>query len=439
MTDLSELLEGLAETPAPPSRLRPADLYAQGRRRHRRSVVTVAAAAGVGVATLVAGVALVTLDASPARPGPAGQSSPSGQTSPTGQTSPSGQAVRSYHGAVDAAAGSDADHLYAIVLDCTAAATTPPEWLDCRRDLVRSGDAGKTWQVRSRDIGAFDSIRLTAVTADIVVARAEKLVSAGRLAESGIHVSVDGGQTWKLVEHQATTTPAVAADGWVEPVYQLEHGVLSATDPRLARSAPLAGAPPLKYAGTSLRTATGSLWIDGADPASDRPAVAVSNDAGRSWATHVFTDIPAPVNSTYSTGIATLDGRIGYAVSMTGYGLDGGGRVWVHRTSDGGQTWQRVDPEGTAPWSYGGGRSYVTPGGAHVIADLGRDNRQAFWISRDGGARYARVTLDGLPEDRVGGGMPRPLPGGGYLANTDDAVYVSTDGLQWRRVVPQVP
>ncbi len=25
------------------------------------------------------------------------------------------------------------------------------------------------------------------------------------------------------------------------------------------------------------------------------------------------------------------------------------------------------------------------------------------------------------------------------LANTDDAVYVSTDGLQCRRVVPQVP
>ena len=74
-----------------------------------------------------------------------------------------------------------------------------------------------------------------------------------------------------------------------------------------------------------------------------------------------------------------------------------------------------------------------------MIADLGRDSKQSFWISRDGGAHYTRVTLTGLPEDRVGAGMPRPIPGGGYLANTDDAVYLSIDGLQWRRVVPHAP
>jgi hypothetical protein len=47
------------------------------------------------------------------------------------------------------------------------------------------------------------------------------------------------------------------------------------------------------------------------------------------------------------------------------------------------------------------------------------------------------VALDGLPEKEVSGGLPRPVPGG-YLAFGRNAVYLSTDGLQWRRTVPQV-
>lgn len=423
MTDLSELLEGLAETPGPPSRLRPADIYTKGRRRHRRSVAAMVGAAGAVVVTLVAGATFAAhdRDAGPARPEP-----------PAGRPSPTSQAVRSYDGAVAAAAAGDADHLYAVVLDCATAST---DWYDCSRDLLRSGDAGRTWQLRNRDFGSFDSIRLTALTADILVAQVEKLITPGALTETGDYVSLDGGQTWKRVEQQHTPTPAVAADGWIAWMYQSADGGLQAGDPRLARSAALSNTPPLEFARTSLRTPTGSLWIDGTDPETGRPAVAVSNDAGRNWSTHVFTDIPTSDNSSYSMGTATFDGHTGYVVSMTGHGINGGGRVWVHRTTDGGQTWQHVDHGGTAPWSYGGGSSYVTPDGAHVIEDLGRDNSQSFWISRDGGAHYARVTLAGLPEDRVGAGMPRPVRGG-YLANTDDAVYVSPDGLQWRRVVP---
>src|SRR5207253_9335973 len=98
----------------------------------------------------------------------------------------------------------------------------------------------------------------------------------------------------------------------------------------------------------------------------DRPVVAVSTDAGMNWSSHTFTDLPSPGPSTYNTELASHDGHTVYAVSMTGVGLDGGGRAWVHRSTDGGQTWQLVDSGGTAPWSYGGGSSFVTPDGAHV-------------------------------------------------------------------------
>ncbi|GGM25549.1 hypothetical protein ACFFX1_09715 [Dactylosporangium sucinum] len=427
MTDLSELLEDLAQAPAPPSRLRPRDLYTRGRRRHRRLTAATLTAAGAAMIMLTAGVVFATLD---------------GGAGPRPPEPPAEQPVQWRTGSVFAAAASDAGHLYAVVLDCPDS-LTEPAWLDCNQDLVRSDDAGRTWQVRSRGLGSFESTDLTPLTDDILVVRAQKVASPGILPQSGVYVSIDGGRTWKAVERQSTPTPSVPADGWLEPSY-LQAGVgvdVGVGDPRLGRSAPLANPPALAYR-SSLRTATGGLWISGEDPATRLPAVAVSDDAGRTWSTRVLTDVAAPGDSSYSTRLASLDGRTGYAVSMTGMGLDGGGRAWVHRTTDGGHSWQRVDPGGTAPWSYGGGSSFVTPDGAHVIADLGRDGKVTFRISRDGGAHYTPVTLDGLPAEGIyGAGTPvQALPGGGYLAYAPgDAVYVSTDGLHWRRIVPDVP
>jgi hypothetical protein len=424
MTDVSELLDELARGSGPPSRLRPADIYAAGRRRHRRQVTALLATAGAAVLTLVAGVAFATVESGPRpdRPEP-----------PVAQSG--APVIRSSDGSVAAAAAGDPNHLYAVVLDCE---TDTTDWYDCSRDLLRSADGGRTWQLRAGDFGAFDSIRLTALSADVLVARAEKLISPGLLAETGVHVSVDGGLTWKLVQQQDSPVQAVAADGWLEWVYQPDDDTAVAVDPRSARSAPLAAPPPLRLAGDSLRPPTGDLWLAGTDPASGRPAFAVSGDAGRTWQTHVFTDIPVSESSAYSVGAATQDGHTGFMVSMTGHGLDGNGKVWVHRTTDGGQSWDRVDFGGTAPWSYGGGASYVTPDGAHVVLDQGRDDNQSFWISRNDGVGYAKVTLTGLPERRISMGMPRPVPGG-YLANSDEALYVSTDGLRWNRIVPRVP
>ncbi|MET7425074.1 hypothetical protein [Dactylosporangium sp. NPDC005555] len=433
MTDLADLLDDLARTPAPASRLRPGDMYAAGRRRHRRTVTAMVTAAGAAVVTLVAGVAFATLDRSP---GPVQHEPQPGQTGQPAPTEPAPtEAARDYHGAVAAAAASDPDHLYAVVLDCGTATTSPPDWYSCQRDLLASGDAGRTWQMRNRDFGSFDSIRLTALPGGVLVARAEKLISGGALPASGGYVSVDGGRTWKVVELQDAPVSQLAAGGWVEWSWDATAGIW-AGDPGLARYTLMADPPALKFTGTAVRNAVGGAWwLDGVDPATGQPAVAISVDAGRNWSTHVFTDIPVAENSGYSVGSATLDGRTGYVVSMTGHGIDGGGRVWVHRTTDGGKTWQQVEHGGTAPWSYGGGLSYLTPDGGHVIVNLGgRDGRRSFSISRDG-ARYTQVTLAGLPEDDLAE-LPRPVPGGGYLASTIDAVYVSSDGLQWRRIVP---
>ena len=75
----------------------------------------------------------------------------------------------------------------------------------------------------------------------------------------------------------------------------------------------------------------------------------------------------------------------------------------------------------------GGGSSFVTADGTHVLAI-------------DGGVRFlARGGADVGYRPIVLGGVPfyaavTMLPGGGYLASTDSAVYLSDDGWAWRRV-----
>lgn len=430
MTDVTELLEDLAEDPGPPSRLRPAEIYTRGRRRRRRLVATTLTAAGAAVVTLVGALAFTALDGGPglARP-----------------DLPAEQSARLRTGSVFGAAASDANHLYAIVLNCPN--SSPANRLECNQDLVGSDDGGRTWQVRSRGLGSFNRINLIPLGNSVLLARPFLQFKAGVFQKPGqTYISLDGGKTWRAVEQTGASTSSVPATGWIAFV---DGGSAPATGgflvgvPKstLSEYLKLANPPAIRStAGIVLRTATGGLWIAGEDPATHQPAVAVSDDAGRTWSTQVFKDVPPVEDSYYTAQVATLDGRVGYAVSMTGKGLDGGGRAFVHRTTDGGKTWQRVDVDGTAPWSYNGGSSFVTPNGAHVIADLGRDRTITFRISRDGGAHYTPVTLTGLPAgiDNIADGQPvHTLPGGGYLAFAPgDAIYRSTDGLHWQRIVP---
>jgi hypothetical protein len=434
MTELHELFEEVAQAPAPPSTLRPDQVYAQGRRR-RAMILTARVAAGVVAAGVAAGVAVVAAGGGeiPQPPPPAAEPPRPLRT-----------------GSVVTVVAGDAAHLYAVVLDCPDDDNRPADPWDhgCRSDLLGSDDAGQTWQLRHRDIGCAPYLCDLQATGPRTLFRprtytGESSPPPNQPPQYAGLSSVDGGRTWKRLRLESQPVRTVPREGWIDVV----SSPVQVADAELGRVAPLSNPPRFDSGTRWLRTATGGIWIGGTDPATKRPAVAVSDDAGQTWSNHVFTDVPSNTRSYYAVGLASFDGRVGYAVTLTAHGLDGDGKVYVHRTADGGATWQRVDTGGTAPWSYGGGSSFVTPDGAHVIAQLPHQTEKdprglKFYVSDDGGGRYDPVSLAGLPEEEVGDhGIGEPvqsIPGGGFLAYDGEAMYRSTDGMVWQRIVPKV-
>ncbi|MEV4510796.1 sialidase family protein [Dactylosporangium sp. NPDC049525] len=431
MTDIRELFHDATARSAPPSVLTAEVLYASGQRRRRRRTLA-RGGAGMLAAVLIA-VGSVAVANSDHRGFERGAG--------IGDAS-----QRTRDGAVLSVAAGDLTHLYAIVASCPAG----PQL--CTQDLVGSDDGGRSWTMRSRDVRAE---RVLATAPEVVqldgVSVRGPLPSSGssaqpRLIEPGT-VSVDGGRTWKDITVQTAAVAAVPAEGWIrydcggQPGQDYRQTCrMWVVDPQAGHIAPLANQPPGQYfVGRTARPNPNTLWISGTDEQSDeRPVLAVSSDAGRTWSVHSFTDHPnAAPQSSESVYPTTLDGITGYVVLMSGSPRGG---AHVYRTSDGGSTWQWVDRQGTAPWSYGAGNSFITKDGSHVIANVPSEtvHTTSFSASRDNGNRYQPITLTGLPAnpESSDAGPVHTIAGGGYLTRTVDAAYLSTDGLNWKRITP---
>jgi hypothetical protein len=428
--DINDLFDEVVAgpQPAPGKPMTGADLYAAGRTRRRRLLAARIGGAAVAGTLLVTGATLLSLDRDP------------------GRAPDSADTVATWDGVVLSVAAGDRDHLYAIVNSCPTADPST-----CTQNLLGSDDGGRRWRVRSRDIRAQqvfaagpDVVRLDNAYPRSASGPPSPLASADRISvpvQPGT-VSVDGGRTWKDILTRGEPVDAAVAGGWMQPGCSGRSNVdlrcgIFVVEPHGGWAAWLANQPPLDGVPSTLtEPAPGSAWYSGYDRQAGSPVLSITTDAGRTWITRRFTDNPGSANSAFNMRTASLDGITGYAVVVGG---DKG--ILVYRTTDAGVTWQQVDQQRTAPWSYGGGSSYIATDGTHVIAKHPSETIStiSFSASRDNGGHYQPITLDGLPaEIDPAEAMPvRTIPGGGYYARTRFDLYLSDDGLSWRRV--QIP
>jgi photosystem II stability/assembly factor-like uncharacterized protein len=97
----------------------------------------------------------------------------------------------------------------------------------------------------------------------------------------------------------------------------------------------------------------------------------------------------------------------------------------IYRTVDGGATWSPSQEGERVP-------GFVAGDGAHVLA-LSTGGGIEYLASRDGGT-YHPQQMTGVPAPPR---LPQAVTGGGYVTTVwadPTAVYLSDDGLSWRRV-----
>ncbi|MEV4630255.1 hypothetical protein AB0J90_28745 [Micromonospora sp. NPDC049523] len=341
----------------------------------------------------------------------------------------------------------DPEHLYALVADC---------YFGCEGRLLASTDAGRTWWLRYTI--ADTSLPITAALSPITVIDATTLIAnspspleaspeaadgqRGQLPvpQQRRQISTDGGVTWAdlattetlVAEAPSDSSVIAASPGWTGQ-YRL-----CAIDPVRKQLAPLASQPPLRnfqLAGTPPGI---GLWVSGYDMASNRPALAVSRDRGRTWQTHVFAAEPAPPNegtppTMYLPNLATADGRTAYVLfSVLGQ------PARVYRSTDGAANWQRSSPEG--PLSQRpllAERSFVAADGTHVLlAQRGATPEYGsfdFLGSADGTA-YTPRKMTGLVKLPTLDPLPQTIDQSHYLYRDDHQLYLSDDGWRWRAV-----
>lgn len=333
------------------------------------------------------------------------------------------------------AAAGDADHLYAMVACLTCDAT-----------LMASTDGGKTWQQRP----AQDWFRTVPAPLGLHVLGPQIIAyttplsldgsngSGGKTSTVTRRISIDGGLTWRdLSTSQEPVTAAPAGTRLLDCA--LEDCGVYALDPAAGVLAPLAKQPPLTRRKLVDAPPDAGLWVSGYDPAIRKPTVAVSRNGGRDWDVHVFAEEAAVSEGGIEQGtdgsqpvITTADGQTVYATVRAGEGdLD----VHLYRSTDGGETWQRTNPDGPpSGLAMMTDVGYVTADGAHVTMYTEGDTF-VLRASTDG-RTYRPLVADGGPPKI--GVPPSVLDAGHYLLYTQRAIYLSDNGRTWHQLtLPQ--
>ncbi|MFE3333095.1 exo-alpha-sialidase [Streptomyces sp. NPDC059202] len=301
---------------------------------------------------------------------------------------------------------------FALLADCVVDPDRPETGF-CRQRVAVLDRGAERWEQR---VSPLPEVRGTdGVSAQLwVVGPGRALIEDGGGEEPRRGwFSADGGRSWRTVDQRpAGRTPDIPAGaalatecatdpGAVSELCAREH--LVALSPRDGRRRVLVTQPPL---GAHPRPAAvaepdGSWWVSGVEPLTGLAAVAVSRDAGRSWS---VSRLPSPAGAPpwYTKVVVGPDAV--YAAEMGE--LKGGEPVKnplraLHRSLDGGRTWQRMWTTGPEdePRSVEG-LPVPGPGGRVEIAaqwsgyrslDGGRTFREL-----DDGSAYVRRTAAGL-------------------------------------------
>lgn len=204
-----------------------------------------------------------------------------------------------------------------------------------------------------------------------------------------------------------------------------------AVEPDSGRMAPLANQPAVaRPLAQAVPTADGGWWVYGEDPVSHRPALAVSTDAGRSWAVTVPPELPGEV---YSIAVVRgPDALYAAAEGMSRKDLNAERRLFLgmYRSVDGGRnwevTWRAATDQQPSPTIVG--MPVVTVAGHVLVASPGR--AYTGQVSRDGGRTFAP---DGSAPPLKWVSWTR----GGYLnmrQGSPERFSLSRDGVSWQDV-----
>jgi hypothetical protein len=167
------------------------------------------------------------------------------------------------------------------------------------------------------------------------------------------------------------------------------------------------------------------------DPVSHRPAVAVSDDRGRTWSSPT---LPAPVcpDADCAPELSTLDGTIVNAVVV-----DPSRELVLAYRTDAAGDWRRLDTD--ALTDVDSAWSYVRADGTLALCTYSRNHSGTgcrHWAVRPGAATVQPATVDGWP---AGATSVRRSPDGWFFTTTngpDGALYGSRDGGAWTRITP---
>ncbi|MFE6226687.1 WD40/YVTN/BNR-like repeat-containing protein [Streptomyces sp. NPDC057854] len=229
----------------------------------------------------------------------------------------------------------------------------------------------------------------------------------------------DGGRSWRGVDPRpAGRTADIPAGAGLTAVCVSDPGAppeecarerLAVLSPRDGRRRVLVAQPAL---GAHPRPAAvaepdGSWWASGTEPGTGPAVVAVSRDRGRSWSVSRLPSPGSPAGPSWYTSVVVGPDAV-YAAEAGE--LEGGEPVKnplraLHRSGDGGRTWQRVwtsgpvrEPrsvEGLPVPGPGGRIELAAQSGPYGSVDGGRTFREL----DDGGAYVRRTAIGLLRED----------------------------------------
>ncbi|MFD9033168.1 WD40/YVTN/BNR-like repeat-containing protein [Streptomyces sp. NPDC059567] len=320
---------------------------------------------------------------------------------------------------------------FALLADCVTDERTPENGF-CRQHVAVLDRGAKNWVLRRSPLPeARGTDGISSSLLALGPGRALIEEGGAEPEKRRTWFTRDGGRSWRVGDLKTVGTTAVIPAGavlttdcaqpagaWVDDCVRQRLVVISPQDGRRRALAggPLLGARPRP---AEVAEPDGSWWASGTDPLSGRAAVAVSRDQGRSWS---VSRLPSPTTEPGWYTAVAVGRSVVYAAEMGE--LKGGDPVKnpmraLHRSLDGGRSWQRM-------WTTGPmieprtllGIPVPGPGGRVLI---GAEDRE--YVSLDGGSSF-RPSGEGTS-------FTRRTPLGLLRHNTSCLYDISVDGERW--------